>query len=161
MVIKTTKLPQPGETILGGNFFMNAGGKGANQAVAAAKLGRAVTFFTKVGNDIFGEQAIALFRKEGIETSFILTDEKSPSGIALITVDEKGENCIVVAPGANNALSVADLRRQKAIIEKASVILVQLEIPLETVEYVASIAANAKIKMVLNPGIESCSCLPA
>ncbi len=151
MVIKTTKLPQPGETILGGNFFMNAGGKGANQAVAAAKLGRAVTFFTKVGNDIFGEQAIALFRKEGIETSFILTDEKSPSGIALITVDEKGENCIVVAPGANNALSVADLRRQKAIIEKASVILVQLEIPLETVEYVASIAANAKIKMVLNP----------
>lgn len=151
MVIKTTKLPQPGETILGGNFFMNAGGKGANQAVAAAKLGGAVTFFTKTGNDIFGEQAIALFRKEGIETSFILTDEKSPSGIALITVDEKGENCIVVAPGANNALSAADLRQQKTIIEKASVILVQLEIPLETVEYVANIAANAKIKLVLNP----------
>jgi ribokinase len=151
MVIKTTKLPQPGETILGGNFFMNAGGKGANQAVAAAKLGGAVTLFTKIGNDVFGEQAIALFRKEGIETSFILTDEKYPSGVALITVDEKGENCIVVAPGANNALSATDLRQQKAIIEKASVILVQLEIPLETVEYVASIAANAKIKMVLNP----------
>ena len=118
MVIKTTKLPQPGETILGGNFFMNAGGKGANQAVAAARLGGAVTFFTKTGNDIFGEQAIALFHKEGIETSFILTDEKSPSGIAFITVDEKGENCIVVAPGANNALSADDLDSKKQLLKK-------------------------------------------
>jgi ribokinase len=151
MVIKTTNLPQPGETILGGNFFMNAGGKGANQAVAAAKLGGAVTFFAKVGNDIFGEQAKVLFNKEGINTSFILTDEKFPSGIALITVDEKGENCIVVAPGANNELTVADLQKQKMIIESASIILMQLEIPLATVEYVAAIAVNAKIKFVLNP----------
>jgi len=151
MVIKTSNLPQPGETILGGNFFMNAGGKGANQAVAAAKLGGAVTFFAKVGNDIFGEQAKILFEKEGINTSYILTDEKYPSGVALITVDEKGENCIVVAPGANNELTVDDLQQQKKIIESASIILMQLEIPLTTVEFVAGIASKAKIKMVLNP----------
>ena len=74
MVIKTQHLPRPGETILGGNFFMNAGGKGANQAVAAARLGGAVTFFTRVGNDIFGEQALNLFEKEGINTSYIIKD---------------------------------------------------------------------------------------
>ncbi|HET9278206.1 MAG TPA: PfkB family carbohydrate kinase, partial [Flavitalea sp.] len=104
MVIKTAQLPRPGETTLGGDFFMNAGGKGANQAVAAARLGGNVTFFAKVGNDVFGSQAIALLRTEGIDTSNIVADDKYPSGIALITVDSKGENCIVVAPGANKAL---------------------------------------------------------
>jgi ribokinase len=151
MVIKTTNLPQPGQTILGGHFFMNAGGKGANQAVAAAKLGGNVTFFAKLGKDIFAEQAKALFKKEGIDISFILTDEKLPSGIALITVDEKGENCIVVAPGANNALTAADLQDQKETIEKASLILVQLEIPLATVDYITQLAKEAGIKMILNP----------
>lgn len=151
MVIKTTRLPQPGETILGGDFFMNAGGKGANQAVAAARLGGNITFFAKVGKDVFGEQAKALFQKEGIDGSHILSDSKFPSGVALITVDDKGENCIVVAPGANNALTVADLESKKAIIERASVILVQLEIPLETVDYITKLAADASVKVVLNP----------
>src|SRR5215204_7135961 len=126
MVIKTTHLPHPGETILGGDFFMNAGGKGANQAVAAARLGGNVTFFTKVGDDIFGEQARALFEKESIDTSYVLTDKNSPSGVALITVDNKGENCIVVAPGANNALSASDLQLKSSVIENASLIIVQL-----------------------------------
>lgn len=151
MVIKTTSLPKPGETILGGDFFMNAGGKGANQAVAAARLGGKVIFFAKVGNDIFGQQAKELFQKEGIDPSFILTDDKLPSGVALITVDQKGENCIVVASGANNALTTRDIENQKAIIEKASVILVQLETPIDTVAYITNLAAAAKIKMVLNP----------
>ncbi|MEO6000862.1 MAG: ribokinase [Chitinophagaceae bacterium] len=151
MVIKTTHLPLPGETILGGNFYMNAGGKGANQAVAAAKLGGNVTFFARVGNDIFGEQAKVLFRKEGIETAYISTDEKFPSGVALITVDKKGENCIVVAPGANNALSKEDLQLHEAVLEKASLILMQLEIPLSTVEYVSWVATKATIKLILNP----------
>ena len=151
MVIKTAQLPRPGETTLGGDFFMNAGGKGANQAVAAARLGGNVTFFAKVGNDVFGSQAITLFRTEGIDTSNIVTDEKYPSGIALITVDNKGENCIVVAPGANKALSVADLERKKDIIEKASLVLVQLEIPIETVEYIATLSLATGANLVLNP----------
>ena len=151
MVIKTTHLPAPGETILGGDFFMNAGGKGANQAVAAARLGGNITFFAKVGNDIFGERAIALFRKEGIDTSNIISDERYPSGVALITVDSKGENCIVVAPGANNALTAADLQSKKDVIERASFILVQLEIPLQTVEYIIKLASTVGAKLVLNP----------
>ncbi len=151
MVIKTSRLPQPGETILGGNFFMNAGGKGANQAVAAARLGGHVTFFARLGNDIFGEEAKALFRKENIETSFILTDEKYPSGIALITVDDKGENCIVVAPGANNEIKPSHLQKHLQFIKKASIILLQLEIPIETVHYAASVARDSRIKLILNP----------
>ncbi|MFH0842377.1 MAG: PfkB family carbohydrate kinase, partial [Bacteroidota bacterium] len=103
MVIKTDKLPAPGETVLGGTFFMNPGGKGANQAVAAARLGGKVTFITKVGNDLFGSQTIGILKKEGIDTKNIVKDEDSPSGVALITVNSVGENNIVVAPGANGA----------------------------------------------------------
>ena len=101
MVIKSTNLPSAGETILGGDFLMNPGGKGANQAVAAARLGGDTTFVTKTGNDIFGKQAVELFKKEGINTEFIATDPKKPSGVALIMVDGQGENCISVALGAN------------------------------------------------------------
>src|SRR4051812_2536312 len=93
MVIKTAHLPAPGETILGGSFFMNAGGKGANQAVAAARLNGKISFIAKVGNDVFGKQAIELFSKENIHTDFIFIDDKNPSGVALITVDANGENC--------------------------------------------------------------------
>src|SRR5512133_1011086 len=95
MVIKTKKLPSPGETILGGTFLMNAGGKGANQAVSAARLGGNVTFVTKLGNDMFGSESLKSFKSTGIDTSFIVTDNTHPSGVALINVDEKGENCIV------------------------------------------------------------------
>jgi len=151
MVVKTNHLPRPGETILGGSFFMNAGGKGANQAVAAARLGGNVTFFARVGKDIFGEQAVALFKNEGINTSYIVNDDKLPSGVALITVDDKGENCIAVAPGANDALSADDLRQQDAVIKNASLLLIQLEIPLTTVEYAANIAADAGVPIILNP----------
>jgi ribokinase len=151
MVVKTNHLPRPGETILGGSFFMNAGGKGANQAVAAARLGGDVTFFARVGKDIFGEQALTLFKKEGIDTSYIVNDNDLPSGVALITVDDKGENCIAVAPGANDALSADDLRKHEAVLKKSGLILIQLEIPLSTVEYAASIAADAGIPIILNP----------
>ncbi|MCK5105276.1 MAG: ribokinase, partial [Cyclobacteriaceae bacterium] len=101
MVIKSSKLPAPGETILGGEFLMNPGGKGANQAVAAARLGGDVTFVAKTGDDIFGIQAVKLFEKEGIQTEFIATDPNNPSGVALIMVDDHGENCISVALGSN------------------------------------------------------------
>lgn len=151
MVIKTGHLPKPGETVLGGDFFMNAGGKGANQAVAAARLGGAVTFFAKIGNDIFGKEAKSLFKKEGIDTAFVFTDEVRPSGIALITVDKNGENCITVASGANNFLLPADLEPHRKVIENASIILMQLETPLVTVEYVATLASASSIPFVLNP----------
>lgn len=151
MVIKASRLPQPGETILGGTFFMSAGGKGANQAVAAARLGGDVTFIAKIGYDIFGKQSLELFEKEGIDTSFIVRDKIEPSGVALITVDNKGENCIVVAPGANAALTADDINDAKDKIQNASLLLMQLEVPIDTVEYVASIAVEKGARVILNP----------
>lgn len=151
MVIKAEHLPVAGETILGGSFFMNPGGKGANQAVAAARLGGNVTFICKTGNDIFGKQCVQLFEDEGINTSYLLSDVKNPSGVALITVDRNAENCIVVASGANAALRPNDLERTREMIEQSKIVLMQLEIPIETVEFVAEIANSKGIKVVLNP----------
>jgi ribokinase len=151
MVIKASHLPQPGETILGGTFFMSAGGKGANQAVAAVRLGGNVTFIAKTGYDIFGKQSTELFEKEGINTSFIVRDKIEPSGVALITVDDNGENCIVVAPGANAALNPDNVKDAKTKIENASALLMQLEIPIGTVEFVAGMAAEKGVRVILNP----------
>ena len=151
MVIKSERLPAPGETVIGGTFIMNAGGKGANQAVAAARMGGNITFITKTGNDVFGASAIEGYKKEGINTEYIFRDETNPSGVALITVDGAGENCIVVAPGANNTLLPCDIDKAMPEIETAGIILMQLEIPLETVEYVADIAFKKGIKLILNP----------
>ncbi|HEX5026996.1 MAG TPA: ribokinase [Agriterribacter sp.] len=151
MVIKSSRIPLPGETILGGDFLMNPGGKGANQAVAAARLGGRVAFIAKVGNDIFGEQAIAHFRNEGIDTAAVIADKEHPSGVALITVDAAGENCIVVAPGANGFLDATDILHFKNKITEAEVIVLQLEVPLPTVEQVVAIAAANHKKVILNP----------
>ena len=145
MVILADHLPGPGETILGGTFLMTAGGKGANQAVAAARLGGEVIFIAKTGNDIFGKQSIALFKKENIDVSFIRLDPDTPSGVALITVDKNAENCIVVAPGANGTLSPDDVETAIPAIRTASLVLIQLEIPLATVEYIISTVARGKI----------------
>jgi ribokinase len=151
MVIKCEHLPAPGETILGGNFFMNAGGKGANQAVAAARLNGDVTFIAKVGDDVFGSQAIELFNHEKINTEYIFIDDKNPSGVALINVDEKGENCITVAQGANGNLLVDDVKTLTHVLENADIILIQLEIPIKTIEYVAEFCFQHNKKLVLNP----------
>ncbi|RFZ93987.1 ribokinase [Mucilaginibacter conchicola] len=151
MVVKTTHLPAPGETVLGGSFFMNPGGKGANQAVAAARLGGDVTFITKIGNDVFGKQSSQLFDDEGINISCILADREQPSGVALITVDDNGENSIVVASGANAALTPVDVSTCLNRIEKAEIMLLQLEIPMDTVELVADYAAANNIRLVVNP----------
>ena len=133
MVVKSARIPAPGETILGGNFFMNAGGKGANQAVAAARLGGNVTFIAKTGNDLFGKQALELFKNEGINCNYLFVDETTPSGVALITIDAKGENCIVVASGANNNLTANEVLIAGAEFEAADVVLMQLETPIDTV----------------------------
>lgn len=151
MVIKTEKLPASGETILGGTFLMNPGGKGANQAVAAARLGGKVTFITKRGNDVFGNQTIGLLKKEGIDTKYISKDEELPSGIALITVNEKGENCIVVAPGSNSSLFAGDIPSELLSSGKYEILLLQLEIPMMTVEYAALTAAENGVKVIFNP----------
>ncbi|MCD7937187.1 MAG: ribokinase [Tannerellaceae bacterium] len=151
MVIKTQHLPKPGETVLGGTFFMNPGGKGANQAVAAARLGIPVSFICKTGNDIFGHQSQQLFEEEEIDTSYIFSDLKNPSGIALITVDAQAENCIVVASGANANLLPSDVRKAEEIMDECDIILMQLEIPLDTVAYVARLGAQKMKKVILNP----------
>ncbi|WP_099465395.1 ribokinase [Parabacteroides provencensis] len=151
MVIKTEHLPRPGETVLGGTFFMNPGGKGANQAVAISRLGGKVSFVCKTGSDIFGHQSQQLFEEEGIDTSYIFSDPNNPSGVALITVDAHAENCIVVASGANANLLPSDLAQAIEAIDEADLILMQLEIPMETVEYVAEIAYRKNKKVILNP----------
>jgi len=151
MVIKTEKLPAPGETILGGKFLMNPGGKGANQAVAAARLGGKVTFITKRGNDLFGNQAVGLLMREGIHTQYIVKDMELPSGVALITVDSTGENSIVVAPGANGNLLQEDIPVAVFETTKYEILLLQLEIPINTVEYSAVAASEKGIKVILNP----------
>lgn len=151
MVVKAGRLPVPGETVLGGTFYMNPGGKGANQAIAAARLGAEVTLISKIGYDLFGLQALEIYRSEKINTEFIFTDQKSPSGVALISVDSYGENSIIVAPGASRSLSTEDIDKAKSKLEEADIILMQLEVPIETVEYAATIAKSYGKKVILNP----------
>lgn len=151
MVVKTNKFPVPGETILGGEFFMFSGGKGANQAVAASRMGIEVTLICKTGNDIFGQRAIEEFKKEGIITRYIGTDFEKASGTALILVDEKGENKIVVAPGANETLTEPDIEAANNAIENAELILLQLEIPVASVLYAAKKGFELGKKVILNP----------
>lgn len=151
MVIKTTKMPAPGETILGGTFIMNPGGKGANQAVAATRLGGQVSFVMKRGNDLFGNQSVGLLMREGIDTEHIIKDMKLPSGVALITVDARGENSIVVAPGANGNLNPEDIPPGLFDCGLYGILLLQLEIPLKTVEFSALEASKCGMKVILNP----------
>lgn len=129
---------------------MNAGGKGANQAVAAARLGGNVTLVTKVGNDIFGKRTIEGLKKENINTDFVFVDESAPSGAALIMVNKEGENCIVVAPGANANLLPVDIDKVKDIAE-AEIILMQLEIPMGTITTVIKNAKANRQKVIINP----------
>jgi ribokinase len=151
MVIQLDHIPRPGETVLGGEFTTAAGGKGANQAVAAARAGGDVTFVARLGRDVFGDQALAGFRRDEIRTDFILRDPRSPSGVALIFVAKGGENCIAVAGGANQRLSPADVKRARTAITQARAVALQLETPLETVETAARIAARANVPVILNP----------
>lgn len=151
MIIKLDRIPRPGETILGGEFITAPGGKGANQAVGAARAGGDVTFIARVGRDMFGEQAVAGFIKDGIHVEHISRDKASPSGVALIFVAKDGENSIAVASGANAKLSPADIRKAKSAFAGAGVLVMQLETPLETVQAAAELAARAGLRVILNP----------
>ncbi len=150
MTVITERQPLPGETVLGGNFKMGAGGKGANQAVAAKRLGGDVSFICKLGNDLFGDNAAAHYMKEGLDISRIMRCE-TPSGVALITVDRNAENSIVVASGANAEITVDDIDAVADEIRSAGILLLQLEIPVEAVVRAAQIANEAGVYVVLNP----------
>jgi ribokinase len=151
MVVKADKLPMPGETVMGTNFLMNPGGKGANQAVTAARLGSNVTFVAKVGNDLFGRQALQQFQRESINTSFVTIDTEHPSGVALIGVDAKGENSIMVAPGANSYLDVKIVDQALGSTNGTAILLMQLEVPISTVEFAIAKANSKGWKVILNP----------
>ena len=153
MVITGKKIPVPGETILGGRFLLNPGGKGANQAVAVARLSAkkgACSFIAKVGDDLFGRATLARLKKDGI-TPRLIVDKKEPSGTALIMVDQKGQNIISVALGANGTLCPKDVEPFKKEIEQSAILLMQLETPLKTVEWAAKTANKAKVTVILNP----------
>src|SRR4051794_1532935 len=150
MILKLERIPKPGETILGGAFVTAAGGKGANQAVAAAQAGGSVTLVARVGQDIFGEQAIAGFVESGINVDHVQRD-KFPSGVALIFVAKDGENSIGVGSGANAKLSPADVRKAKTAFAAATAVVMQLETPLETVKAAADLAHANGILVILNP----------
>lgn len=151
LIIQVERIPKPGETILGGEFFSTAGGKGANQAIAAARAGGAVTFVAHVGRDVFGERALTNFAANGLRTRYVLRDSAKPTGTALIFVGRGGENSIAVAPGANASLSPADVQNARAAVRQARVLLLQLETPLPTVKAAIRLAASAGVPVILNP----------
>jgi len=151
LVVKVPRFPATGETIKGTNFQIFSGGKGANQAVAAARLGAQVNFITKIGNDNFGKHELANLKRNGINTDCVIIDEQHPTGVALIEVDDPGRNRIVVVPGANQYLTCEDIFPIKYMIENSDVVLVQLEIPLVTVGYALALGAKSKAVVILNP----------
>jgi len=152
MVVSSPKMPVPGETVMGGEFAIIPGGKGANQAVSAARAKGQVSFIAKVGNDDFGRNAIAGYKVDNIDISNIFIDPIKPTGIAVIIVEENsGQNSIVVASGANGNLCVNEIKEVKNIIIEADVLLIQLEIPLEVVHYCLKICNQNGVTTILNP----------
>ena len=150
MVVRSKSLPRPGESVIGGDFMMAGGGKGANQAVAVARMGHKVVFSAALGNDIFGDAALNSYQNFGIDTTHIVRKD-IPSGVALIMVDAKGQNCISVALGANNALTIEDVLPALESVESGDIVLLQLEIPMATVEAAVEAAAAKGARVVLNP----------
>lgn len=150
MVVRSEHLPRPGESVVGGGFMMAGGGKGANQAVAVARMGHRVIFAAALGDDMFGDAALSGYQRFGIDTSFIVRKD-TPSGVALIMVDSEGQNSISVALGANNALTIDDVLPALEQIDAGDIVLLQLEIPMATIEAVVAIASAKGAKVILNP----------
>ena len=150
LVVRTPRLPTPGETLTGHTFFTAPGGKGANQAVACARLGAPTRMVGRVGDDLFGEQLRASLRSFGVQDDGVLTTP-GPSGVALIAVDDLAENTIVIVPGANGSVSIADIPRLEAVLDGARILLVQLEVPIETVVAAARAAHTRGVTVILDP----------
>jgi ribokinase len=151
MIVRVPRIPRPGETLLGGEFFTAAGGKGANQAVAAARAGGRVHLIARIGRDSLGRQALAGLRCDGVGVAHVVRDASAASGAALIFVAKDGENSIAVAGGANNKLSRADVNRAAGAIRSAALLVAQLETPLATVQHAARLAHKAGVPVILNP----------
>lgn len=151
MTVRVPRIPAPGETILGLDFQSAGGGKGANQAVAAARAGGTVVFVTALGTDDLGNRAIDGLLREGINVELVRRVSGTPSGVALIFVDDAGENSIAVVPGANASLGPGDVEPLGSILEPGDVVLLQLEIPLDAVEAASSLAVKCKARVILNP----------
>ncbi len=151
LVVKSPRIPVVGETILGGDFIMVAGGKGANQAVAAARLGARVQLVARLGDDTFGRKSLEGLIADGLDISHVTLMPDVPSGVALITVDDAGDNAIVVAPGANARLCPEDVQRAAGDIRSADVVVAQLEVPLDAVECAARMARDAGVPFILDP----------
>lgn len=151
LISKIPRLPKMGETLVGHSFHMGCGGKGANQAVMAAKLGAQVTMVTKLGRDPLGEMTFKNYRDLGIDTAYIFFDEKRFSGVAPILVDDQGRNMIVIVPGANDGLSPEDARTAQKAILSADILICQLEVPIETTLEAFRIAKEGGVRTILNP----------
>lgn len=151
MVVRVDHFPLPGETIIGNQFMTNQGGKGANQAVAVARLGGDTVFVARLGDDVFGAQSLQLLKQEGMDTTYVKLTPGASTGVALIPVDAKGENCIIVASGANALLSVEDVKAAEGEIKNAAILLMQLETPLDSLMYAAELAHKNGVTVVLNP----------
>jgi ribokinase len=151
LVVRTQRHPQIGETVIGYDFRTYPGGKGANQAVAAARLGGSVKLIGRVGSDQFGTELLHTVTNAGVDTTYVLEDKQAPSGVAFITVDDLGNNTIVVASGANARLSPDDIAFAEQAFVDAAVLLLQLECPLVAVEYAIQLARRHHLQIVLNP----------
>lgn len=151
LVVRAEHIPSPGETVLGGEFAIIPGGKGANQAVAAARVGGEVTFVGRVGTDAFGGLLRAELEHAGVCTHTLKSDSQAPSGVALIGVSEAGENAIMVAPGANGRVCESDILEVESVIAEADWLIVQLEIPLEAALCAMKIAQKYATQVLLNP----------
>ena len=151
MIVRLHRLPGPGETVIGGKFSTAPGGKGANQAVGAARAGGQVAFVARMGSDAFGDSALANLERDGIDVTHVSRDRRAPSGVAFICVADGGENLIAVASGANDLLLAADVQRAARAFRGVDMVLVQLETPLPTVAAAVMLAARAKVRVILNP----------
>ncbi len=151
LTIKTKKIPRPGETVIGGVFSRGGGGKGANQAIAAARVGASVSLIARIGEDPLGKEAMTRLMEEQIDTQHVLIDAEVPTGVAFIVVDDHGENSIVVASGANACLTPSDVERASDTIASAKVLLVQLESPLDAVRAAIALAHTNGLTVILNP----------
>jgi ribokinase len=150
LVASSSRIPRAGETVAGSTFRTFPGGKGANQAVAAARLGGAVTILGKLGNDAFGVELRDSLEQAGVQTGPVETVADS-SGVALINTDAAGENAITVIPGANAYLSPVDIDANSELLRRAGIVLTQLEVPLETVAYLASFTRREGVSLMLDP----------
>lgn len=151
MTIQTDVLPQVGDIVAGGRFRICPGGKGANEAIAASRLGGSVSLITKTGNDLFGRQAKQMFSSEGIRTDYIFSDANNPSGVALIMVNNAGEKYISLAQGSITTLSLEEIDKTRSEIMDAKVLLIELETPIETALYAARIASESGVPVIINP----------